>query len=565
MSKLRAAAFAAAFVLALTSCSAPSETIPAEPEPSAIVPTATVEVTPAPTPDAYPMPEGISDLPAFDLGEIYTRRYPEIVREVRPADDYGRIIPFIGGIGLREYFDGTMFQRGHSDYIYGFATEAGEIICDAAFYSVYALEYEGKTVYLAQRAARGTGFDLVSDVANAGVETHIISGDGGFAFAALDAQDIGGGYIAVKRDGYWGVINFSGAEILPAEYIAPPAFGDGLFVLMRSIGEGCYYADESGALVLGPYTLYSSFSDPGVDYSKRSVIRQIEDTWHYYLDTIAFSDGRALFVTDAVDRGSYYHNFRYGFIDKAGELVIPDDFSNLVVPDGFSEDLAVVYSTDFDDKQEVLSERSAVIDTNGGIVLPWGEDDVYRNYDLFYRENADNSLVFYDKTGAVVRELNETGVYLGGGWFTELSGDSISLIRGDKTYLTLPAGQNGAYITRAGDDRFVYACSEPDVYFTSLIDAAGEVYLAADTSGDERTSLYRDPGDELIRVFRGDGGLGFYTTDGEVVLPVEYEVAQPFPSSNGPLFTVRRGNYGGVVRPGGEWVVKVSLLDSLPD
>ncbi|HIS67314.1 MAG TPA: hypothetical protein IAC18_07095, partial [Candidatus Scatomorpha merdipullorum] len=93
-----------------------------------------VEETPVSTPT--PTPSGPSVEAHWEVLEtsapnIANRRYEGYVGELRPADDYGELVPYIGGESEAEFWD-----RG---WFYGLATREGEIITDPVYTAVEAL------------------------------------------------------------------------------------------------------------------------------------------------------------------------------------------------------------------------------------------------------------------------------------------------------------------------------------------------------------------------------------------------------------------------------------------
>jgi hypothetical protein len=184
---------------------------------------------------------------------------------------------------------------------------------------------------------------------------------------------------------------------------------------------------------------------------------------------------------------------------------------------------------------------------------------------ILYAENSDDgSASFYDRDGGVAyKYANAVATALGGGWFginfydSQGAYSSYALWKNGKTYCE-PETQ---IWRRINDDRFlVYGGG-----FAQIIDSAGAVLY--DTR-DHGSGLIWDTSvtpDGVVRIDTCTTWPEVYSMlvspDGETLLPAEFLNLTRW----GEVYTARRGYYGGLIDGNGNWIIKVSLLDSIDD
>jgi hypothetical protein len=165
----------------------------------------------------------------------------------------------------------------------------------------------------------------------------------------------------------------------------------------------------------------------------------------------------------------------------------------------------------------------------------------------------------YDLDGNLVLESDAYLDYLGGGWFVRQTDEKqYELYRDGKSYASFRFA-DGNYVERLADDRFLLHPQGTNPY---IIDSAGVVVFDFDGYGERFRQAYTWETRLFISLtVDGRERTGVLDIDGETLIPPEFDVLRPI---NGK-YTARQGSYGGLVDENGEWLVKVSLLDSVPD
>ncbi|MDR3209663.1 MAG: WG repeat-containing protein [Oscillospiraceae bacterium] len=509
-----------------------------------------------PAPTSAPSPTAVSD-EGFALREIYGRWYEETTLEVLPRADYGAIYPYLGGVVPREW------PAARNVTLYGFATADGRIICDPAFSDVAAYETDGGLVYAARRdtahvtAEGSAGYRTEYASEDMSYVTWLIAGDGSFATAYDEVEDAGGGYFSVRRDGLWGVVDASGAEVLARSYQYPPYYGEGLFVVTPAGAPGenasllYYYVDMDGERVIGEAAVFLSANMDvyGVEPAR------------LFLRQLVFSRGRAV---------SYGADGSYGYIDTSGALVIPRDYVTFY-------DYAEPFYADGRVVARIYTEggvsENALIGTDGREIIPRGAYLIFPTKDL-YCVSEYPARRYVDADGREVASYPETGGsgYLGDGWFAvenTVNGERVLEISEDGAVrFTVPESADYGLptVTRLEDGTFVSLLGTYNSASLRVLDASGaELY-----SFTRDAQLETITPDGLLRFSKseptaGGGGYAYYAgitaPDGTETLPVAYLYLTRF----GAYYTGQRGYYGGLLDANGDWVVKVSLLDGMDD
>ncbi|MDR0916591.1 MAG: hypothetical protein LBN02_05315 [Oscillospiraceae bacterium] len=240
MKKLLKLVLSLTLALTLTACNTP--TVEPVPSPS---PTPT-QPSPTPTPiiGAYlpDIPREFPDEPYSPLtvDEIGTQYYGEPQVEFVPSDDYGAIVPYIGGISSGKS-NGMLGSA-----LTGFATLDGRVICEPIFSDCQVLSRNGDTAYIARLLRYVNGENVREDwlipASGACAERYDEIYTGFSALYELDRNEFEIGdsyqlneYISVARGGKYGLTNLAGEEILPlisdarVEPFAAP-FGDAYLI-----------------------------------------------------------------------------------------------------------------------------------------------------------------------------------------------------------------------------------------------------------------------------------------------------------------------------------------------
>lgn len=159
---------------------------------------------------------------------------------------------------------------------WGYINSLGRMVIEPQFYAAEAFSDDLAHV----RTGSGHGF---------------IDRDGDFVIEPRfeDARSFSDGLAAVRMDGRWGYLNRSGTFEINPQFTSAHAFSEGR-AFVRTLDYDWEYIDTSGEIVRDATT-------PDLDE----------------VDEPAFSDGLAL----------VRHGDTYGYIDRAGKLVIPLQYS----------------------------------------------------------------------------------------------------------------------------------------------------------------------------------------------------------------------------------------------
>lgn len=140
----------------------------------------------------------------------------------------------------------------------------------------------------------------------------------------LSTDEVGQGFLAVRKNGKCGLVNAENQLIVPYKYDGINAFIDGCAVVYQNYQ--CGYIDKTGKeIVPCKYDM-----------------------------TFGFSEGLA-----ALGKGGYH-----GYVDTTGKVVIPFQY---VSASDFSEGLAAVWNK---------NHKAGAIDTTGRVIVPFQYDDI---------------------------------------------------------------------------------------------------------------------------------------------------------------------------------------------
>lgn len=264
----------------------------------------------------------IEDLPHYEPPMPPLRLHDEPQFDFIQSVDYGAVYPYIGQVVKANW---------GSDYpLYGFIDTEGRIICEPIYNVVSLMTYGEKSAYAVSRFVYPDGVNWSGENNGANGFWGVISADGSF-YGKFDEVYIGGEYntipfnyeyIPVKTGGKWGAIDFDGEKLLSCVYPNAPLFSEGLAAVYNDAEDlkelveyydakiPYRYIDTSGETVLGTYERPPM---PG-EYFMVDMSR-----YDLHLEAAVFQNGRAM----------NFEGWYYGFIDKAGSLVIPREFSLL--------------------------------------------------------------------------------------------------------------------------------------------------------------------------------------------------------------------------------------------
>jgi hypothetical protein len=276
-----------------------------------------------------------------------------------------------------------------------------------------------------------------------------------------------------------------------------------------------------------------------------------------FLD-LSFSEGLAPFLDGE----------RFGYIGKTGEIAIPARFEteSAWFP-RFQNGWAALYRA---------PGQYALIDRTGAERVPFGDHYITQYGDMTeVVARGGGAAQFLDADGNAAlayASADERVSYLGGGMF----------LRGDeRTRITDESGREyvvGASLYRLADgavfpldgvrdfqfwrldeDRFLGLC----VQSVKLFDGEGNVIYDFGEGYSVDMPATELPGGRLAVGVRGGWPLkrGVADLDGGWLVRPVYEALVPA----GDMYAARSGRYGGLLGKDGEWVVKLSLLDSLTD
>jgi hypothetical protein len=210
------------------------------------------------------------------------------------------------------------------------------------------------------------------------------------------------------------------------------------------------------------------------------------------------------------------------------------------------------------------NDRYAAVREDGTAVIPFRGDYIEHRGDFLKTQSASPEgrlTQFYDLDGNLALESTAFLDYLGGGWFFRQTGEKRgALYRDGKAYASFPF-RDGDAVSRLTDDRFLLHPQGENPY---IIDGAGAVVFDFDSYGDSFATAGTWEDTRRLHVGLFDGNryvVGLTDENGEELIPPEFDRLEPV---NGN-YLARRGVYGGLVDENGDWIVRVSLLDSMND
>ena len=510
----------------------------------------------------------LAALPRYAL-ESPPRIYDKPMLDFVPSGEYKAVYPYIG--------------QGSGYYgFYGFADANGRIICEPVYNNVSLVTYEDKSAYVVSRKVFPDGIDLEREDLGAVGLVAIISADGAFYAEYDDVYTVNRSlafdndefifnpiltceyeYIPVKKGCKWGAVGFDGTEALPCAYPNAPLFSEGLAAVyvnadrLETLDEyfeakiPYNYIDAYGNIMLGPYE-----RPPNAGESIAS------DMPYYYfrnLEAAVFNNGRAM---------NFDKDGKYGFIDKSGKLVIPRVYT-LVNFEQFGWNkygLALVCLADVTElenewetwyqfrygNENVNNAQYFLIDVNGTHIAEW-ECRMMSIYDRgdYYRVWNDQGRIsaVFDHAGNAI-PIEGDRAFWNGYSIGEQANDTWR-VSGNGVSNTV----NASYIDWLLGDWF--SCYDSAT-------GAGRIWNAQ--TGEERPGhyyAYSHGQDASICTQNLDAGYsktryGVMNDAGEVLIDFKFD----WLSKIGDKYYAVQGNYGGLLDEGGEWFVKVPMLEN---
>lgn len=291
-----------------------------------------------------------------------------------------------------------------------------------------------------------------------------------------DAEDFSEGLAAVKQNGKWGYVDKTGKEVIAYKYDNARSFSEGLAAVY--LDEKWGYIDKTGKEVVAyKYDNAQSFSEglaavgqtgKGAGFIDKTGKEIVPCK---YTEVRPFSEGLA-----AVREGTGY-GIKWGFVDKTGEVVIPvGKYSYPYYALSFHEGLTAVNNDAYGPARDP-NARNGFINTAGELVIP------YQYYEVPEVKGFQNGFVAVgnengkwgvaDRTGklTVPYQYNRIQSLWSGRLVVNNENMDYALI--DTTGKQLvPFGKYDCIIDSYDDLIRVYNCSSNDTYY-GYIDAAG--------------------------------------------------------------------------------------------
>lgn len=512
-----------------------------------------IETPDGPSPDASsPEPSGnsaprvktdYSKLTPYEAPtDIVAYFYEDTPKYLTANSGYGTLVPYIGEV---HYGDGNW-----SSELYGLATLDGKIVCGASYsniYRMYLYDYTDSTstpLPIYQLTLNDGDLQIVAAAIDGSWATETSYAwfntfENGFCgirinpdydpeqddwaayYSGVDFYDYDGSLIYRSED----IVKLLEIEMVSVYYFAEADLLSDIFPLQTS-GDEAWYFDSGFNRLYGPYAYASGF---------------------YY--------GLAAATEDGVN---------WGYIDAAGNWAIKPDFST---------------AESFDGHGHAFVRRDGIpmiINKNGDVILSLSSSQsgyIWRT-DFGYAVeiwSPDARSEFYDYEVKKVEAwlwLTEQGYrYNGDGVFTRSDEDGLSISDGTKTlyveggsYLSgsmLIDGKIALIVSVSYEDNWRYQM--PDMDGNDLFPELSDVeysYFMSDYISDEK---YIVTGAAMGKTYNYRWSV--MTASGETLIS---NVDSVYNAYNG-MFCVTAGFYTGLMDANGEWVIRISVLNSIPD
>jgi hypothetical protein len=493
-----------------------------------------------------------------------SRLYAEHVSNFIPSGNYGTVYPYLGQIN---HLDKDTYWWGSSISLYGFATADGSIICDPVYDSVSAITYGDKLAYVASRTVDPNRLWGLDHNLNGNI-TAVMSADGSF-YSEFDSVYITNPlilpfeyeYIPVQKNGKWGVIDFDGTEILPCVYPNAPLFSEGFAAVYEDNEEletltddynantPYYYINVTGEIVLGPY-------ERPMWVGERYLFDF--DLYDLNLEAAVFHNGRAM----------NFNGYHYGFIDVAGELVIPQKYT-LIGRNQFGwneHGLAFVCVAEVTETQaEWDLDYTYYLYGKDGIVtyalidvydnriaewtcppsaFPYGEGGYIVVRDGYWQISA-----LFDVAGNTLPLPILDADYFFNGYFLKMTSDVDTTewyFSGNGISRTVKADSAQWFY---GDWFILSSFGYENVEYRRLNLQTGEEFHSTE-------AFFASARDENRIIIHDGMNYGVISSAGEEIIEPAFRVLEPI----GDNYFAVSGKYSGLVSDCGEWIVKTLLI-----
>ena len=526
-----------ALAMLAASCESPPQEVP---EPSAPAGTASPSETAPASPVETPKTTSIPYVPPPSSkvsvvlpngplpDEPYTkaaiqppkRYYAETMLGLVASDKYGRIVPYIGGT--------VSFYSNEQSNIFGLCDLSGRIVCDPVYNAVWIIS-NGETSLYALKVNKisfveknENGYTYYYSYADNST-IKICPPDGSWTQTYDSVQSmkytyyasIIYDYITAKKNEKWGVVGYNGDIILPFQYNSPVCFSEGLASVSPGDGKTMWYIDSTGEQILGPYDMPppDPYWESGLD--PPSPLRDF-----------VFYRGYA----------PLYKGGKYGAIDKMGQIVIPAMYDRVQI----LEYGMVGYK---------VKGNWGVMTVTGKVIMePTGDGWFYYDGEVlsFYSDNSGEHIeILPDGTTRPYNHDTFDKTTL------EINGKEVLLPESsyrDPWATPLP---NGTYLVEYFED--TYMSARWRIYDKNANPVSDEVlghvkYIDLNGSGILQSASYWSQ----YRVYDLAGNL------------LSMEIFRDIDPIGSHLM-VRTSEHGGVIDAKGNWIIKVPLIDFMPD
>ncbi len=263
---------------------------PEEPAPEEPIPDIEEEIT-----YEVVLPGGNNPDSAFMRESAPERYYPTTELKFKAGKyDGGEIIAYLGY--LNDFYDAK----------YGFCDKNGKIISDPYYSSVTVAKRKDEKLYIAtkQIGEDKKEIDIITTDGKKvlGYDDYSVMFDYNSNIDGISGNVSSSDYICVAKNGKWGIIDFTGKEIIRPKYPYKVFFNEGIGAVLSADKKSYYYVDDKGFGVI----------------EKTFIFDDKADSEYMFINKL-FYNGVAVFC----------ENGKYGAIDKTGAIIIPAEYDYL--------------------------------------------------------------------------------------------------------------------------------------------------------------------------------------------------------------------------------------------
>lgn len=439
--------------------------------------------------------------------EVKSYYFDEPLSELIPDDGYGTVLPYVGDVLYDA--DGEVMQNR-----YGLCTAEGEIITKPVYSEVNELIYYPDDYDYTNYVS--SGMILISKYFEGGNSKYAVAAADGswitdYIYNYVYCMDsFAVAYYTEGDTDCYVTIDSNGKEVYPVaggDLIAD--ISEGFARVQRGEDQQYYFINISGDRVLGPYEDAMNFSE-GVASVKD------ESGWHYI-------DDSGNIVLDISSKYSYCWPFTNGYaslIVEEGGGVIIDKGGNVLVDKGLNY-------------------------VGNGI---WGDYTTYPT--CYYDSNADFTLITYKGS----EEIRYTGLDR---YFYKQEDGGVTLF--------IAGGDDGVFIEIEGEvsidnwlneDVLNISSYTSDTGYYGFIDLKGNFLIKPSEDYGSYVKTEND-GTKILLI-----GTDLIKLDGTVILK-NCVSATSFVGTD--YIQVQDKYSSGYITTDGEWILRVSMLNSMPD